>query len=157
MTLDPKNVSSWDTPHTHKGYKCLSASGRIFISKDVVFNELRFPYCDLFSQKPVSSSSLSQYFTLNPGLSPPVTVAHSDPNSTAPSATSAASVSPSASGSAESRSESSVSHSHPTASTSHNAFTSSTSDCDANQHSSAGPVSTVAPTGSSSSNSSSGH
>ncbi|KAL5193175.1 Transcription factor Pur-alpha 1 [Glycine soja] len=44
-------------------------------------------------------------------------------------------------GSAESRSESSVSHSHPTASTSHNAFTSSTSDCDANQHSSAGPVS----------------
>ncbi|KAG5073672.1 hypothetical protein JHK84_054903 [Glycine max] len=91
----------------------------------------------------LSSSSLSQYFTLNPGLSPPVTVAHSDPNSTAPSATSAASVSPSASGSAESRSESSVSHSHPTASTSHNAFTSSTSDCDANQHSSAGPVSTV--------------
>ena len=32
----------------HKGYKCLDASGRIFISKDVVFNETKFPYYELF-------------------------------------------------------------------------------------------------------------
>jgi len=38
--------------NSHKGYKCLDASGRIFISKDVVFNEVKFPYLDLFpSQK----------------------------------------------------------------------------------------------------------
>ena len=27
---------------SHKGYKCLSSSGRIYISKDVLFDELRF-------------------------------------------------------------------------------------------------------------------
>jgi len=37
---------------SHKGYKCLSPSGRIFISKDVLFNESRFPYPDLFTDKP---------------------------------------------------------------------------------------------------------
>lgn len=37
---------------SHKGYKCLSPSGRIFISKDVLFNEFRFPYPDLFADKP---------------------------------------------------------------------------------------------------------
>jgi transposase InsO family protein len=37
---------------SHKGYKCLSPSGRIFISKDVLFNEYRFPFCDLFTDKP---------------------------------------------------------------------------------------------------------
>ena len=34
---------------SHKGYKCLSSFGRIYISKDVLFNELRFPYDGLFS------------------------------------------------------------------------------------------------------------
>ena len=33
---------------SHKGCKCLSSLGRMFISKDVVFNEIRFPYTDLF-------------------------------------------------------------------------------------------------------------
>ncbi|KAI5399527.1 hypothetical protein KIW84_064745 [Lathyrus oleraceus] len=28
----------------HKGYKCLSSDGHIYISKDVVFNETKFPY-----------------------------------------------------------------------------------------------------------------
>ncbi|CAI8596033.1 unnamed protein product [Vicia faba] len=39
---------------THRGYKCLDPSGRIFISKDVLFNEVRFPYVEFFSS-PVSS------------------------------------------------------------------------------------------------------
>jgi histone deacetylase 1/2 len=34
---------------THKGYKCLSIEGRIYISKDVVFNKDSFPYNTLFS------------------------------------------------------------------------------------------------------------
>ena len=29
---------------SHKGYKCLDASGRLFISKDVLFNESVFPF-----------------------------------------------------------------------------------------------------------------
>uniref|UniRef100_A0A803NSQ7 Uncharacterized protein n=1 Tax=Cannabis sativa TaxID=3483 RepID=A0A803NSQ7_CANSA len=29
---------------SHKGYKCLSPTGRIYISKNVVFNELEFPF-----------------------------------------------------------------------------------------------------------------
>ena len=38
---------------SHKGYKCLSPIGKLFISKDVVFNEVKFPYLDLllFSSK----------------------------------------------------------------------------------------------------------
>ncbi|CAJ2668996.1 unnamed protein product [Trifolium pratense] len=40
--------------NTHKGYKCLSPNGRVFISKDVLFNETRFPYNLLF---PVSATS----------------------------------------------------------------------------------------------------
>lgn len=41
---------------SHKGYKCMDPSGRVFISKDVVFNELRFPFPELF---PTSQSELS--------------------------------------------------------------------------------------------------
>lgn len=47
---------------SHKGYKCLSPSGRLYISKDVLFNESRFPYLELFTTKvvpPVSISSKS--------------------------------------------------------------------------------------------------
>lgn len=40
----------------HKGYKCLSPTGRTFISKDVVFNELRFPYHELFDSPNPSPS-----------------------------------------------------------------------------------------------------
>lgn len=54
----------------HKGYKCLSPSGRIFISKDVLFNESKFPYNDIFSPNvslPSSTipSSSSSKVTLN--------------------------------------------------------------------------------------------
>ncbi|KAI5416369.1 hypothetical protein KIW84_041438 [Lathyrus oleraceus] len=33
---------------SHKGYRCLASNGRLYISKDVLFNELRFPYPELF-------------------------------------------------------------------------------------------------------------
>ena len=33
---------------SHKGYKCLSSSGRLYVSKDVAFNELKYPFLDLF-------------------------------------------------------------------------------------------------------------
>ena len=55
---------------SHKGYKCLS-SGKVYISKDVLFNELRFPYFDLFPTSTSSVTNLDSYFSLNPNLSPP--------------------------------------------------------------------------------------
>jgi len=56
----------------HKGYKCLSPSGKVFVSKDVVFNETRFPYSDVFS-KPSSPSSppSSSSFSANIPLADP--------------------------------------------------------------------------------------
>ena len=56
---------------SHKGYKCLSSSRRVYISKDALFNELRFPYSDLFSPSSSSTKSLDTYFSLSPSLSPP--------------------------------------------------------------------------------------
>ncbi|CAI8591169.1 unnamed protein product [Vicia faba] len=43
---------------SHKGYKCLDPTGRIFVSKDVIFNEHRFPYTSLFPDS--SSKSVSK-------------------------------------------------------------------------------------------------
>ncbi|MCH80898.1 retrovirus-related Pol polyprotein from transposon TNT 1-94, partial [Trifolium medium] len=51
---------------SHKGYKCLSPTGRLYISKDVLFNESRFPYKYLFENALVPSSSLPISFTLQP-------------------------------------------------------------------------------------------
>nr|KYP41981.1 Retrovirus-related Pol polyprotein from transposon TNT 1-94 [Cajanus cajan] len=65
---------------SHKGYKCLSPTGRIFISKDVVFNEYRFPYYDLFpnninpllhsidTSQHVTSASIPILKTLSPQI-----------------------------------------------------------------------------------------
>ncbi|TXG73616.1 hypothetical protein EZV62_002195 [Acer yangbiense] len=58
----------------HHGYKCLSSSGRIFISRNVLFHELEFPYHSLFS-KPVSPVTSSPFLPLSvfqslPNLSP---------------------------------------------------------------------------------------
>lgn len=41
----------------HKGYKCLAADGHIYISKDVMFHESKFPYPTLFSTSHIPSSS----------------------------------------------------------------------------------------------------
>lgn len=40
---------------SHKGYKCLDPTGRMFISKDVIFNEYKFPYSELFTSGQSSS------------------------------------------------------------------------------------------------------
>jgi histone deacetylase 1/2 len=42
--------------NTHKGYKCLSPTGRVYISKDVLFNECRFPYKILFATSTQNSA-----------------------------------------------------------------------------------------------------
>jgi len=41
---------------SHKGYKCLSSEGRLYISKDVIFNESSFPYTSLFPSTSTSQS-----------------------------------------------------------------------------------------------------
>jgi len=41
----------------HKGYKCLGSTGKIFISKDVIFNEIKFPYVTLFPTDQTTSLS----------------------------------------------------------------------------------------------------
>ena len=37
---------------THKGYKCLDSSGKIFISRDVIFYEHLFPFSESLSSQP---------------------------------------------------------------------------------------------------------
>ena len=43
----------------------------MYVSKDVLFNELRFPYSDLFLSSTSLITSCDSYFSLNPNLSPP--------------------------------------------------------------------------------------
>jgi len=42
---------------SHKGYKCLAADGRIYVSKDDVFNELKFPFPHLMGKPDQPSST----------------------------------------------------------------------------------------------------
>jgi histone deacetylase 1/2 len=42
----------------HKGHKCLDANGRIFVSKDVIFHESKFPYSSMFNSPTVSQNIL---------------------------------------------------------------------------------------------------
>ncbi|KAH9646728.1 retrovirus-related pol polyprotein from transposon RE1 [Citrus sinensis] len=42
----------------HKGYKCLDPTGKVYVARNIQFNESEFPYTELFtSHKTVSSSS----------------------------------------------------------------------------------------------------
>lgn len=47
----------------HKGYRCLHSSGRIYISQNVIFDELDFPFVAgfLVSAKPPSSPPLDPF------------------------------------------------------------------------------------------------
>ena len=68
----------------HKGYNCLSKQGKIYISKDVIFNETHFPFLSLFSPKSPNTSSNcipvpftnTQSFILPPS-NPPIPTASS--------------------------------------------------------------------------------
>lgn len=60
----------------HKGYKCMAPDGKIYISKDVIFNEIRFQYTSLFLKSPTSSTSPTQIYvpvplSFSPGSSQP--------------------------------------------------------------------------------------
>lgn len=51
---------------SHKGYKCMSSSGKKFMSKDIIFNEPCFPYPKLFSTSttgPIFTISLFPFST----------------------------------------------------------------------------------------------
>ena len=40
---------------SHQGYKCMAADGRIYISKDVLSDELSFPFLRLFAEPTLDS------------------------------------------------------------------------------------------------------
>lgn len=66
----------------HKGHKCLSPDGKIYISKDVLFNEFRFPFTTVFPNKLSSTSaSPSTFPAAIPLLSFPAQVPPSPPPS----------------------------------------------------------------------------
>ena len=50
-----------------------------------MFNELRFPYSDLFPSSPNSLKSLDSYFSLSPNLSPPSASPAPQPSQLSPS------------------------------------------------------------------------
>lgn len=58
------SVYSWGI--LHKGYKCLSPSGKLIVSKDVIFNENRFPIPDLFPSSNSKPKPLPHTITLSP-------------------------------------------------------------------------------------------
>jgi len=78
---------------SHKGYKCLDSTGKIFISKDVIFNELRFPYPDMFPSDsptyvkpdaPTLSTFLPAHIPIVPTTRVPSTQPTTSASSTAP-------------------------------------------------------------------------
>ncbi|KAL6315448.1 hypothetical protein AAG906_000740 [Vitis piasezkii] len=50
---------------THKGYLCLHQSGRVCISRNVIFNKSEFPYMELFSSLANVSSSQTTHMLLS--------------------------------------------------------------------------------------------
>ncbi|KAK2451888.1 myosin-16 [Trifolium repens] len=68
---------------SHKGYKCLDSTSKFFISKDVVFNETRFPYYELFSvdKTPIAQNDAPTGSTFLSAPIPIVTTSSSPINS----------------------------------------------------------------------------
>lgn len=54
----------------HKGYKCLVPDGRIYISKNVLFNEYKFPYSLLFPTNNLPTSSTTTFPSVIPFVPP---------------------------------------------------------------------------------------
>ena len=99
---------------SHKGYKCLAADGRLYISKDVIFNENSFPYPTLFPEPSLITSEVpdtTSTLTVLPSSQP----ASSSSNKTNTLSSLPSSVSPDHSEQHASRSEQlpSTSHSQP--------------------------------------------
>lgn len=71
----------------HKGYKCLDATGRLFVSKDVIFNENAFPYPNLFPTKltkqPATACTLQPLGVVPFNIAQPTTFPN--PTATSPS------------------------------------------------------------------------
>lgn len=65
----------------HKGYRCLNSEGRVFISRDVLFDESSFPFSSSISSSN-SSSSYSSIPSLSPSIPLVPTVASNISNAT---------------------------------------------------------------------------
>lgn len=62
---------------THKGYKCPDSNGKTFISKDVMYNECRFPYSTMFLAS--KSEHVSAQLGMSHGLPLPISSIFLDP------------------------------------------------------------------------------
>ncbi|XP_019447442.1 PREDICTED: uncharacterized protein LOC109348071 [Lupinus angustifolius] len=71
--LDPRSSECTFLGYSlnHKGYKCLSKDGKIYISKDVIFNESKFPFAN--------SSHSSDSKPLHTNVSNPSVICHNSP------------------------------------------------------------------------------
>ncbi|TXG47047.1 hypothetical protein EZV62_026341 [Acer yangbiense] len=82
------NVCFLGYSDTFKGYKCVSSTGRIYISRHVVFNELEFPFKDSFlNTKQAESTTVINARHWFPTLFPPpqTTPTDTSPSSSCPS------------------------------------------------------------------------
>lgn len=51
---------------SHKGYKCMDKSGRVYLSKSVVFNEAEFHFISSFRMSKSSNTLSNQVYSDNP-------------------------------------------------------------------------------------------
>jgi len=66
----------------HKGYKCLDVHGKLFISKDVIFDESTFPFLSqTLSPTPLASHSRTIPLRVLPNVGPPSPIQHASPTS----------------------------------------------------------------------------
>lgn len=65
LDMHSKECMFFGYSYTHRWYKCLDHSDMIFISKDFIFNEIRFPYTELLSLSSHSTSGPSGHVYSN--------------------------------------------------------------------------------------------